>query len=249
MPETLTLRPGELSLLEFRRFARGDLHIALDRAAAGRIDAGAGAVRAMLASGEAIYGVNTGFGALARTRIPDDKLRLLQQRLVISHAAGSGPLLPDAVVRLALFLKIASLAHGRSGVRREVIDLLISLVNAGAYPAVPAKGSVGASGDLAPLAHLAQVLIGAGEVRIDGVALPGAEGLRRRAPNPRRPRSRIHRRVSSVRPTRTASAAAFRPRWLPVDASRLSPLAAAPRVTVGCKGCRRGSRASPATRD
>lgn len=179
MPETLTLRPGEISLLELRRFSRADGGIALDPSAAPRIEAGARAVRAMLASGEAIYGVNTGFGALARTRIPDDKLRLLQQRLVMSHAAGSGPLLPDRVVRLVLALKIASLAHGRSGVRRAVIDSLIGLVNARVTPCVPGKGSVGASGDLAPLAHVAQVLIGAGEVRIDGVTHPGAEGLRR----------------------------------------------------------------------
>jgi histidine ammonia-lyase len=179
MSASFMIRPGALSLSSLRRLALGPDEVALDPVALPRIEAGARAVRVMLSSGEAIYGVNTGFGALARTRIPDDKLRLLQERLVLSHAAGTGPLLPDHVVRLVLALKVASLAHGRSGVRREVVDALLALVNARAYPCIPVKGSVGASGDLAPLAHLAQVLIGRGEVRIEGTVHPGADGLDR----------------------------------------------------------------------
>jgi histidine ammonia-lyase len=184
MPDAFILRPGRLTLADLRRIYRDDLEVALDPAAAPGVEAGARAVQAMLASGQAIYGVNTGFGALARTRIPDDKLKLLQRRLVLSHAAGSGPLLPDSVVRLVLALKVASLARGRSGVRREVVDALVRLLNAGVYPCIPAKGSVGASGDLAPLAHLAQVLIGAGEARIDGTAHPALDGLARAGVKP-----------------------------------------------------------------
>src|SRR5690606_15741486 len=113
-----------------------------------------------------VYGVNTGFGSLAQTRIDDHDLEELQRRLVLSHAAGTGPLLDDGTVRLILLLKVNSLARGHSGVRREVIEALLALLNGGALPCIPAKGSVSASGDLAPLAHLSMALLGLGRVRI-----------------------------------------------------------------------------------
>ncbi len=133
--------------------------------------------RASSRSGETVYGVNTGFGLLARTRIDDARLAELQRALVRSHSAGTGALLDDATVRLVMALKAASLACGYSGVRWDVIDLIVRVANAGIVPCIPAQGSVGASGDLAPLAHLAAVLIGEGEARLDGRIVPGGEAL------------------------------------------------------------------------
>ena len=118
--------------------------------------------------GAPVYGINTGFGKLATVRIAPDQIEELQRRLVLSHMCGLGPPLPDPVVRLVLALKAASLALGYSGVRRRTIELLLALLEHDALPVIPAKGSVGASGDLAPLAHLAGGLIGEGEVRLDG---------------------------------------------------------------------------------
>ncbi|HYI73456.1 MAG TPA: histidine ammonia-lyase, partial [Skermanella sp.] len=131
----------------------------------------------VIARGDAAYGINTGFGLLARKRIPNDSLRELQTRLVLSHAAGTGAPLSAATVRLILVLKAASLARGHSGVRPIVIESLLALVNRGVLPVIPSKGSVGASGDLAPLAHLTAALIGIGEVTVGGKTVPAAEGL------------------------------------------------------------------------
>jgi histidine ammonia-lyase len=124
-----------------------------------------------------VYGVNTGFGLLAQTQIPTGELELLQRNLVLSHAAGTGPLLPDAIVRLVLVLKIASLAQGYSGVQAATIRALQRLLESETYPCLPAKGSVGASGDLAPLAHLAAALIGVGQVRRGGRVMGAAKAL------------------------------------------------------------------------
>ena len=126
-------------------------------------------LEAMLATGAALYGVNTGFGKLASTRIAPEKLAALQVNLVRSHAAGTGASLPAPVVRLAIALHAAGLARGASGVRPAVVQALLALEAAGAVPKVPSQGSVGASGDLAPLAHLALVLIGEGEL-LEGTA-------------------------------------------------------------------------------
>jgi histidine ammonia-lyase len=133
----------------------------------------------MVAEGKAVYGINTGFGKLANTHIADGELELLQRNLVLSHSVGVGALLPDDVVRLVMLLKVASLARGYSGVRPEVVDAILALLNAGVYPCIPSKGSVGASGDLAPLAHMSAVLLGLGEARCDGKIVPAAEGLKR----------------------------------------------------------------------
>src|SRR4051812_37327919 len=133
-----------------------------------RVDAAARAVGRVIADDRVVYGVNTGFGSLARTRIDGSRLAELQRALVLSHAAGTGPLLDDAVVRLIIAQKIAALARGYSGVRFDVIDVLVKVLNANVMPCIPAQGSVGASGDLAPLAHLAALLIGQGWARVDG---------------------------------------------------------------------------------
>ncbi|HET9652648.1 MAG TPA: histidine ammonia-lyase, partial [Usitatibacter sp.] len=121
--------------------------------------------------------INTGFGKLAQTHIASDQLELLQKNLILSHSVGVGPLLDDATVRLVMLLKIASLARGFSGVRTEVVDAMVALLNAGLYPCIPSKGSVGASGDLAPLAHMAAALMGLGTMRRDGRLVPATEGL------------------------------------------------------------------------
>ncbi len=179
MPLRLALVPGRLTLLQLRQACEQPVRVALDRRAWPRVAAAAETVRRLAARDEAVYGLNTGFGILARKRIPRGELAELQRRLVLSHAVGTGLLLPDAVVRLILVLKIASLARGHSGVRRAVIEALIRLVNAEVYPCIPSKGSVGASGDLAPLAHLAAVLLGVGEARLRGRMLPAEAALRR----------------------------------------------------------------------
>ncbi len=177
MTQPFILSPGSLSLADLRALHAGERPITLDPGCRERIAQAAGTVAAKLASGEAVYGVNTGFGALAKTRIDADQVTTLQHRLVLSHSAGTGALLPDAVVRLVMTLKIAALGQGHSGVRPELVDALVRLLNAGVTPCVPGQGSVGASGDLAPLAHLGAVLLGEGEVRIDGTVRSAADGL------------------------------------------------------------------------
>jgi histidine ammonia-lyase len=173
------LEPGGLTLAGLAAFAKSREKVTLDPSDRSRLQAGADAVRRMVAEGKAVYGINTGFGKLANTHIADDELELLQRNLVLSHSVGVGPLLPDDVVRLVMLLKVASLARGYSGVRPEVVDAILALLNAGVHPCIPSKGSVGASGDLAPLAHMSAVLLGLGEVRCEGKILPAAEGLKR----------------------------------------------------------------------
>jgi len=134
-------------------------------------------VRELIRGGDLIYGVNTGFGQLADVHINDEELAHLQENLVRSHAVGVGEDLNDDVVRLAMLLKVVALAEGCSGVRLELVEALCALLNNGIYPRIPAKGSVGASGDLAPLAHMAEVLIGVGEARVDGVVVPAQTAL------------------------------------------------------------------------
>ena len=132
----------------------------------------------VVAHGDTIYGVNTGFGQLASVRIGDDELALLQENLVRSHAVGVGIDLDDEIVRLIMLMKVIALAEGFSGVRLELVDALCALINNEIYPRIPSKGSVGASGDLAPLAHMAGALIGIGEVRVNGHLMPAAAALR-----------------------------------------------------------------------
>nr|WP_252318328.1 MULTISPECIES: aromatic amino acid lyase [Symbiopectobacterium] len=119
-----------------------------------------------------VYGINTWFGKLVSTSIPADRLAELQRDLVLSHSVGVGELLPDDVLRLVMVTKVVSLARGHSDVRRQVIETLLAMFNAGVMPCVPEKGSVGASGDLAPLAHMSLMLLGEGQVKINGALLP-----------------------------------------------------------------------------
>ncbi|MGB5346679.1 MAG: histidine ammonia-lyase [Woeseia sp.] len=142
-----------------------------------RIDESAALVQKVVARGKSVYGVNTGFGQLAQVRISNDDLARLQENLVRSHAVGVGPLLPDAIVRLIMAMKIIALSQGYSGVRNELIDALCALLNHEIYPSIPAKGSVGASGDLAPLAHMAGALLGIGEVSVDGQVMDAGDAL------------------------------------------------------------------------
>src|SRR5262245_34614098 len=162
-----------------RAFSLGGAKLSLSKEAGAAIERGAAAVAAIVRRGQPAYGVNTGFGRLAQTHIPTEQLELLQRNLVLSHAVGVGDPLPAPVVRLMLALKIVALARGYSGVRRMLVDALIKLYNADVLPRVPAKGSVGASGDLAPLAHLSAALLGVGEVECGGRVMPATEGLKR----------------------------------------------------------------------
>jgi histidine ammonia-lyase len=180
----MRLEPGKLSLAQLAAFARSHDRLELDTATRGRLAQGAASVRRMVAAGSAVYGINTGFGKLAQTHIPDDQLELLQKNLVLSHSVGVGALLGDETVRLTMLLKVASLARGYSGVRPGIVDALLAMLNAEVYPCVPSKGSVGASGDLAPLAHLTAAMMGYGQVRHRGKVLPAQEGLRIAAVEP-----------------------------------------------------------------
>ena len=172
------LIPGTLKLAQLRSLWRAPRAIALDPGCHDAIDASAETVAAILREGRSVYGVNTGFGSLAGTAIGLDQVGELQRRLVLSHCTGVGAPLAERVVRLVLLLKVSALARGHSGVRRALIDALLSLLNAGVIPVIPAKGSVGASGDLAPLAHLAGALIGEGEALLAGQRMATAEALR-----------------------------------------------------------------------
>lgn len=173
---TITLTPGALTLDQLRALMARPYRLALSNGCWPGVEAAAHLVAKVAAGDAPVYGVNTGFGKLASVRIPAHQIEELQRRLVLSHMCGIGPPLPDAIVRLTLVLKAASLARGHSGVRRATIELLLALIEHDALPVIPAKGSVGASGDLAPLAHLAGCLIGEGEVRLRGsvVATAGA---------------------------------------------------------------------------
>ena len=172
--------PGQLSLGALYRFWRCERPaVTLDPACWPKVDAAAACIARIVAEEVRTYGVNTGFGILARQTIARDDVQELQRRLVRSHMAGVGESLAPRVVRLCLLLKAASLGLGHSGLRRAVIERLVALLNADALPVVPAQGSVGASGDLAPLAALSGALIGEGEIDLEGERLPAAEALRR----------------------------------------------------------------------
>ena len=164
MTEALLLTPGATRLADLRRVYRQDLPVRIDDACKQDVDAAAKIVADAARGKAAVYGINTGFGKLANTRIPADQTSRLQRNLVLSHCCGVGPALPRAVVRLVIALKMLSLGRGASGVRWDLILRLQSLLQLDMIPVIPAQGSVGASGDLAPLAHLAAVLIGEGHV-------------------------------------------------------------------------------------
>jgi histidine ammonia-lyase len=174
---TLQLNPGQLTLPHLQALHAGGLTLTLNPAARPGIAATAAVVQAAAAGDAPVYGVNTGFGKLANKRIERAELDALQRNLIRSHSVGVGAPLQPAVVRLMLALKAASLARGHSGVREAVVDMILAVHNAGLVPYVPSQGSVGASGDLAPLAHMTLALMGEGEMLVDGQRLPALPEL------------------------------------------------------------------------
>lgn len=175
---TVILTPGDIPLSDWRAVDRG-AGVALDPAAETAIAAGAAAVAAIVAKGAPVYGINTGFGKLASVRIDDADLERLQRNLVISHASGVGEPLDPAIVRLMMALKLANLGQGASGVRVETARLLEAMLARDVIPVVPAQGSVGASGDLAPLSHMTAAMIGVGEAFFRGERMAAGEALAR----------------------------------------------------------------------
>lgn len=176
-PLPICLTPGAVDLATLRAIYHGGVTLTLAAEAWADVDAACQQVADIVRQNRVVYGINTGFGKLVSTSIPADRLAELQRNLVLSHSVGVGELLPDNVLRLVMATKVVSLARGHSGVRRQVIETLLALFNAGVMPCVPEKGSVGASGDLAPLAHISLVLLGEGQVKINGALLPAREGL------------------------------------------------------------------------
>jgi histidine ammonia-lyase len=176
--DVLKIEAGTLSLSALRRIYERPAVLKLSPLDLGRVALASSLVDKIVATGDAAYGINTGFGLLAHTRIPNEQLELLQRNLLLSHAAGVGDALPDPVVRLILALKVNALARGHSGVTMGLMNALLALLEHEVYPVIPAQGSVGASGDLAPLAHLSTVLLGLGQVRVRGTVMPASEGLR-----------------------------------------------------------------------
>lgn len=174
----LTLQPGNLDLATLRALRGAAVRLSLANGCRGAIEASRRCIADIVSRNEVVYGVNTGFGMLANTRIEAADIQELQRKIVLSHSAGVGGDLDEGLVRLILVLKINSLARGYSGVRPELIDALIQLLNSGVYPCIPEKGSVGASGDLAPLAHVSAVLIGEGRARHRGKILSAREALK-----------------------------------------------------------------------
>lgn len=168
-----------LTLEEVEAVALFARPVAVAASAVERVRASRGLIEQILQAGQTVYGVNTGFGALSDVRVPPDKLAQLQTNLVRSHAGGVGQPMAEAESRAMLLLRANVLAKGYSGCRPELVELLVSLLNAGVHPVIPEKGSVGASGDLAPLAHLALVVIGEGEAFYKGERMAGGEALRR----------------------------------------------------------------------
>ncbi len=177
--DKLILNGQALTLDEIEAVALAGCRVEVAGEALRRVAESRALIESILAAGETVYGVNTGFGKLADVRIPGDKLAELQINLVRSHAGGVGDPLAEAEARAMLLLRANVLAKGFSGVRPELLELLVGLLNAGVHPVIPEKGSVGASGDLAPLAHLALVVVGEGEAFYRGERIAGSEALRR----------------------------------------------------------------------
>ena len=172
----ITLTPGETRLDALKAVLDG-APARLDRAARPAVEAAAARIAAAAAGAAAVYGVNTGFGKLASVKIAPEDTATLQRNLILSHCAGVGEPTPRSVTRLMMALKLLSLGRGASGVRWEIVELIEGMLEKNVTPVVPAQGSVGASGDLAPLAHMAAVMLGEGMAEMGGAALPGAEAL------------------------------------------------------------------------
>ena len=178
MTSTEIIRPGAMELAAWRRLFEGSA-ASLDPACHEAVRGSAAVVAAIVARGKPVYGINTGFGRLSTVGIKDSELAQLQMNVVLSSAAGTGPPLPPAETRLMMALKLASLGQGASGVRVETLTQLDAMLAQGVLPVIPTQGSVGASGDLAPLGHLAAAMIGHGEAFVAGERLPAATALGR----------------------------------------------------------------------
>ncbi|MGL6036979.1 MAG: histidine ammonia-lyase [Legionella sp.] len=178
MSERFIINPGKLTLKGIKHALAHELPCVLAESAFDLIQASHQTVAQVLREKRTVYGINTGFGSLANQTISEDRLKELQRNIVLSHACGTGELLSDKIVALILLLKINNLAQGYSGIRLELIEALIALYNHKVYPCIPAKGSVGASGDLVPLAHMALPLLGVGEVRYKDQLISAQEGLK-----------------------------------------------------------------------
>jgi histidine ammonia-lyase len=172
----IVVKPGTVGLDDLARVLDG-ASVVLDASFWPRVEAAAEIVARAAQAAAPVYGINTGFGKLASKRIPPDQTALLQRNLIVSHCCGVGPATPEPIVRLMIALKIISLGRGASGVRREVIEQLQAMLVQRVYPLVPQQGSVGASGDLAPLAHMTAVMIGEGQAIIDGKTVSGRDAL------------------------------------------------------------------------
>ncbi|MBK6465882.1 MAG: histidine ammonia-lyase [Rhodobacter sp.] len=173
----IILTPGQTTLAQLERIYREELPVTLDRAARPGILRAAAAIAAAAAGDAPVYGVNTGFGKLASMRIAPEDTATLQRNLILSHCCGVGDPIPRPHARLLMVLKLLSLGRGASGVRWELIELIEAMLARGVTPVVPAQGSVGASGDLAPLSHMTAVLIGEGMADYRGKVMPGAQAL------------------------------------------------------------------------
>jgi len=174
----LIINTKPISLSKLKNIWKEDVTVSLDGVAEKKIKSSVKVVRDAIDNNKSIYGVNTGFGPLANTRVKEKELSLLQRNLVVSHATGVGEDFPIPVVRLAMILKLNTLAQGFSGVTLDLVDFFRDLINNAIYPCVPSKGSVGASGDLAPLAHISQALLGLGDVYFKGKKMEASIALK-----------------------------------------------------------------------
>ncbi|WP_170351123.1 histidine ammonia-lyase [Ruegeria atlantica] len=175
---SLILQPGQVSLAQLAEIYWDQTAVSLDSDCKPAVDAAAQRIQAAARGDDPVYGVNTGFGKLASLKIAPQDTSTLQRNLILSHCCGVGPAIPQRLTRLMMTLKLLSFGRGASGVRWELIELLQQMLARGVTPVIPAQGSVGASGDLAPLAHMTAVIIGAGEAEVNGTVLPGAEALK-----------------------------------------------------------------------
>jgi histidine ammonia-lyase len=180
----IVLTPGTTTLETLESIYRSGCSVRLDRASKANVEDAAAHIRAAVKGGEAVYGVNTGFGKLASVKIAAKDTATLQRNLILSHCCGVGDTTETPITRLMMTLKLLSLGRGASGVRWEVIELIEGLLETGVTPVIPAQGSVGASGDLAPLAHMAATLIGEGDAEFEGVVMPSRQALERAGLNP-----------------------------------------------------------------
>lgn len=182
--DPISIRSNEVTLKILRQVMEGRVKISIRDNDLNDTGKARDYIESILDDGKSVYGVNTGFGKLVSATIPRDQLAELQENLILSHCVGTGPMVDNGIVRLILFLKAVSLARGYSGVRPEVIELLVNMLNAGIYPQIPSKGSVGASGDLAPLAHMTYGMLGKGSVSYKGKIVPAADALKENSLNP-----------------------------------------------------------------